>query len=165
MRILQVVPYFAPAFAYGGPPTSVHQLSKALAARGHEVSVLTSDALDSSSRQPSRHTRNGLDIYYLKNLSNYLAWNHQLFFPLGTNAFLRRRIADFDVIHVHMFRTYQNVATRRYARRTGIPYVLSAHGSTPRIVRKTLAKKLLDLASGQHVLRDAAGVIALSSSE
>ena len=51
MRILQVAPYFAPAYSYGGPPETVHKLCEALANRGHEVVVLTTDAFNSTERQ------------------------------------------------------------------------------------------------------------------
>ena len=44
MRILQVIPSFYPALAYGGPIQSVYRLSCQLARRGHEVRVLTTDA-------------------------------------------------------------------------------------------------------------------------
>jgi len=165
MRILQVAPYFAPAYSYGGPPETVHKLCEALANRGHEVVVLTTDAFNSTERQEVRHRANGLDVYYLRNLSNYLAWKHQLFLPLGIGTFLRRRTEPFDIIHVHSFRTYQNLAVRRYSLRSRVPYVLSAHGSVPRIVRKKLAKSVFDRIAGNQVLRDAAALIAVSSAE
>ena len=43
MRILHVVPTYFPARRYGGPIVAVHGLCKALAARGHEVHVFTTD--------------------------------------------------------------------------------------------------------------------------
>jgi len=106
-----------------------------------------------------------MDIYYLRNASNYLAWNHQLFLPLGMGSFLRKRVSGFDIIHVHSFRTYQNVMVRQFARHAGIPYVLAAHGSAPRIVRKKVAKKLFDIIIGENVLHDAAKLIAVSRAE
>src|SRR2546425_11232262 len=98
MRILQVVPYFAPAYAYGGPPETVHKLSLALARRGNEVTVLSTDAFDSSTRQPFARDSDGLHVHYVRNLSNYLAWSHQLFLPIGTAKFLRERLGDFDIV-------------------------------------------------------------------
>lgn len=165
MRILQVAPYFAPAYAYGGPPETVHKLSKALVDRGHDVTVLTTDAFSSAARQPATRRTEGMNIYYLRNVSNYLAWRHQLFLPLGMGSFLRERMKEFDIVHVHSFRTYQNVAVRQHARHTGIPYVLSAHGSSPRIVRKKVAKRIFDTIVGEDVLHDAAKLIAISKAE
>ena len=43
MRILHVVPSYIPAWRYGGPIHSVHGLCKALARRGHEVGVATTN--------------------------------------------------------------------------------------------------------------------------
>lgn len=43
MRILHVVPSYIPAYRYGGPIRSVHGLCKALAVRGHEVHVFTTN--------------------------------------------------------------------------------------------------------------------------
>lgn len=44
MKVLHVTPSYHPAFVYGGPPESAHQLSRHLARAGHEVRVLTTDA-------------------------------------------------------------------------------------------------------------------------
>src|SRR5690242_8046228 len=43
MRLLHVVPTYLPATRYGGPIYSVHGLCRALARRGHEVHVLTTN--------------------------------------------------------------------------------------------------------------------------
>ena len=165
MRILQVAPYFAPAYSYGGPPETVHRLCEALANLGHEITVLTTDAFSSTTRQPTQHRANGINIYYLRNLSNFLAWHHQLFLPLGMSSFLRHRVGKFDVVHLHSFRTLQNVVIRRYAISTDTPYVLSAHGSLPIIVRKRLAKNIFDAVIGRGVLESATNVIAVSRAE
>jgi hypothetical protein len=43
MRILHVVPSYLPAVRYGGPIFAVHGLCRALAKRGHEVQVFTTN--------------------------------------------------------------------------------------------------------------------------
>jgi glycogen synthase len=50
MRILQVVPYFPPAYAFGGPVKATYQISRELIKRGHEVVVYTTDAKNFNSR-------------------------------------------------------------------------------------------------------------------
>ena len=50
MRILQVTPYFAPAWAYGGPPRVMTDYAVGLAALGHQVDVFTTDVLDAEHR-------------------------------------------------------------------------------------------------------------------
>ena len=103
MKILQVTPYFSPAWAYGGTPRSVSELCLALAQRGHEITVLTTDALSENSRMPSVISKNELEVHYLRNASNYMVWHHQLPMPLGMLSFLREHIRDFDLVHLHNF--------------------------------------------------------------
>ena len=56
VHVLQVTPYYPPTWAYGGIPRIVDGLSRALVARGHEVTVLTTDAGDETGRVNSpRH--------------------------------------------------------------------------------------------------------------
>ena len=43
MRLLHVVPTYLPAWRHGGPILAIHGLCKALVARGHAVTVLTTD--------------------------------------------------------------------------------------------------------------------------
>jgi glycosyltransferase involved in cell wall biosynthesis len=43
VRVLHVVPTYLPAWRHGGPVAAVHGLCKALAARGHQVTVFTTD--------------------------------------------------------------------------------------------------------------------------
>ena len=43
MQILHVIPTYLPAVRYGGPIFATHGLCKALAARGHEVQVFTTN--------------------------------------------------------------------------------------------------------------------------
>ena len=44
MKVAHITPSYHPAFVYGGPPESAHQLSRHLARAGCEVRVLTTDA-------------------------------------------------------------------------------------------------------------------------
>jgi len=50
LRILHVTPYYEHAWAYGGIPRVAANLCRALARRGHHVSVCTTDARDAHSR-------------------------------------------------------------------------------------------------------------------
>lgn len=165
MRILQVTPYFPPAWAYGGPPRVVYELSRELVRCGHSVTVLTTDAMNSDGRAgPARETIEGIEVYRLRNLSNFLAW-HQVFLPIGVASFLRTRFRDFDVAQLHTLRTAQNLVVHRYVTRYGVPYVLSAHGSVRRIVRQKALKALYDRIGGKRLLRDARKLVAQSNIE
>jgi glycosyltransferase involved in cell wall biosynthesis len=144
MKILQMIPAFYPALAYGGTVNVAYNISKELAKRGHEVTVYTSDTLDKDSRQKENFTViNDIKVYYFKNISNRLAWAR---FVLNTGVIsaLRKNINDFDIIHLHGFRNFQNVFCNYYAKEHNIPYVLQAHGDLPYANQKILIKKVID---------------------
>ena len=78
----------------------------------------------------------------------------------GLFSLLRREINDFDVVHMHVFRTFQNAVLHHYCMKHNIPYVMDAHGAVPYYTRKNLIKKLFDRFWGFRILRDAAFLIA-----
>ncbi len=102
LRVLHVVPYFQPAWAYGGIPRLAWGLCRALADRGLDVRVVTTDVLDRRERLPAGPTQlDGLPVHRLRNLSNRLAYDHQLFLPRGARAVLEAEAAKADLVHLH----------------------------------------------------------------
>jgi glycosyltransferase involved in cell wall biosynthesis len=165
MKILQMIPAFYPALAYGGTVNVAYNISKELAKRGHEVTVYTSDTLDKDSRQKENFAViNDIKVYYFKNISNRLAWAR---FVLNTGVIsaLRKNINDFDIIHLHGFRNFQNIFCYYYAKKHNIPYVMQAHGDLPYANQKVLIKKAIDSIIGYRLLHDASKVIALNKTE
>lgn len=165
MRILQVVPFYYPAKAFGGPVPVVGHISEELVRRGHEVIVYTTDAIDSSTRQKARYLEiRGVKVHYFRNLSNSLAW-HRLFFTPGLVSQLRKETKTFDVIHLQDYRTFQNIVAHHYAKKNGIPYVLQAHGSVGAFFQKGFLKRIFDTIWGRRILRDASKAIAVTKIE
>jgi len=165
MRILQVVPFYYPAEAFGGPVPVVGHVSEELVRRGHEVIVYTTDTIDGSTRQKARYLEiRGVKVHYFRNLSNSLAW-HRLFFTPGLVSQLRKEIRVFDVIHLQDYRTFQNIVAHHYAQKNGIPYVLQAHGSVGAFFQKGFLKRTFDTIWGRRILRDASKAIAVTKIE
>ena len=132
MRVLQVVSYYAPAWAYGGPPRVMAAFASGLAARGHDVVVLTTDVLDAERRARPRHeVLDGVRVERFPNLSNTLAWRSKKYLPPGLVLATARRIRGFDVVHATDARTVPTVAAYLASRMAGVPFCLSAHGSLP----------------------------------
>ncbi len=132
MRILQVTSYYAPAWPYGGPPRVMAEFGAGLAARGHDVTVFTSDVLDEQQRaRPLRETLDGVRVERYRNLSNTLAWRTKKYLPPGLVAATARRIRGFDVVHATDARTLATATAYLAARSAGVPFCLSAHGSLP----------------------------------
>ncbi|MFC2017363.1 glycosyltransferase [Chloroflexota bacterium] len=166
MKVLQVIPYFVPAWGYGGPLPVCYGLSKELVQRGHEVTVYTTDALNAKNRiEMSEEIIDKIKVKRFKTLSNTLAYNHNIFFSPGMISMIRNNLKYFDIVHVHEYRTLQNTLIHRYAKKYNIPYLLQAHGSLPRIAVKQKLKKLFDMLWGYKLLRDASKVIALTEIE
>ena len=167
MKILQVTPYFPPAYAFGGPVKATYQISRELIKRGHEVVVYTTDVKDFGSRLEidSSNAIEGMKVHRFKNLSLTLVKKLKLFITPQLALFARKEVKKFDIIHLHEYRTFQNIVIRYYARKYNVPYVLQAHGSLPRIGAWQKLKWVYDILFGYRLLRDASRVIALTQVE
>lgn len=171
MKILQVVPYFFPAWAYGGPVKVVYEISKELVIKGHGVTVYTTDVYNKNLRFSGKRNEiidiSGIKVCYFKNVSNYLAYNLNGYSPIGYRKTVRQNLKDFDIVHLHDYYTYQNVMTAKYCRKYNIPYVLSAHGSVlPSKERgRRILKKTFIHFFGHSILKDARRLIALTQRE
>jgi glycosyltransferase involved in cell wall biosynthesis len=166
LRILMVVPYFYPAWAYGGIPRLAYGLSRALVERGHHVTVVTTDALDRTSRTASgREEIGGVVVRRLPNLSNYLAYDHQLFLPRGARAVLEEEVAQADVVHLHGFWHLLNNAAVAAVGKTPRPVVMTPNGTLPILERKEGIKKIWDAVLGRPVRSAVDRWIAVSRSE
>ena len=166
MHVLQVTPYFPPTWAYGGIPRIVDGLSRALVRQGVQVTVLTTDALDGGRRVdlPARRDHHGVQVLTVKNLSNRAAYQHQLFLPLGARRALDG-LQGVDLVHLHGHRHLLNNAAVAWARRRGLPYLLTSNGTLLRHERKVGVKLLWDLAVAGHVPVGAARCVAVSAAD
>ena len=131
MRILHVVPTYLPARRYGGPIIAVHGLCKALAARGHEVHVFTTNIDGAGVSAVPLNTPVDLDgvrVHYFPTRFRRLYWS-----PAMAKAL---RLSSWDLVHIHAVYLWPGVAAARAARRSGIPYVISPRGMlVPELIR------------------------------
>ncbi len=175
MNILHIVPYFYPAWSYGGTPRVVFELCRELVKKGHNVTVYTTDVFNKNSRQSavgSQQSTNcieaeveGIKIKYFRNISNSLAFNQKVFISPAISKALKENLKQFDMVHLHEFRTLQNAAAYKYLTKYKIPYILSAHGSLLRLMGKEFLKMLFDKSIGFKILKSAKRVIAVSNIE
>jgi glycosyltransferase involved in cell wall biosynthesis len=166
VNILQVIPYFVPAWDYGGPVQAAYNISKELVRRGHEVTVYTTDTLSANSRVgENEEVTDGIRVRRFKNPNNWLAARHHLFLPPSSIKALRDNLTDFDVIHLHEYWALWNVAVQHYARKYHIPYLVQAHGTLRPMMAKQNLKKLYNILCGYNLLRNASKVIALTQAE
>ncbi len=131
MRVLEVVPYYEPAWAFGGPPRVMSSEARELFRRGHLVTVFTTDAYERDQRLPSgRVVLDGVAVDRFRNMSNRAAFDRYRFQPRGMRRALRG--VDADVVHLSEMRHELAVLTWQACRRRDLPLVVSAHGTLPR---------------------------------
>jgi glycosyltransferase involved in cell wall biosynthesis len=157
MKILQVFDFISLPHG-GGTVGVITRLSRVLAQRGHEVVIYAGDF------ELDKEYIDSLPEVRVYPFHSWLNFSGLQIMP-GIIGETRKRLKDFDIIHLHCFRSFQNIVIHHYAKKYGVPYILDAHGSLPRTARrkewlKWLLKWVFDFNFGYRILRDARRVIA-----
>ncbi len=165
MKLVHLIPYYAPAWGFGGVVHAACGLTRALAARGNAVTVITTDAGDGGTRLPAGESvidgvrvircRNALPALRRANLSS----------PLGLRAALRAALPGAAVLHVHEFRTVENLIALSLARALGVPVILSPHGTLPYHTGRGAVKRGWDRLFGRWSASRIDHVLALTADE
>ena len=127
MKILHYTAVYAPAWSFGGPVRSVSQICEGMAAKGHEVTVFTTNA--GLEDQPEivagePMDRNGVRVTYFSAKNGLTGIRSQ-----ELETAVRERIREFDVVHLTAVWYPTNAAACRAAASAGVPYVMSPRGS------------------------------------
>lgn len=162
MKLLHIVPTYLPATRYGGPIYAVHGLCKALAARGHDVTVFTTNVDGDSVSDVPLETpveRDGVRVVYFPSPIPRLYWSPRM------REALRRQTAQFDLVHSHALWLWPGSAARREAVRARVPFVISPRGMLVRdlVRRRSRIVKTLWLALIERRNFAAAAAIHLTS--
>ncbi len=170
MKILQAVPYFYPAWSYGGPAKLVYDTCQYFAHQDHQVTVFTSDAYDEHSRMPTKlriQPTNQLRVFYFRNIFNNFTYTYNIFCTPGLFIRALWEVPQTEVIHLHDFYTPHNLWLGLLAKIFHKPYILSVHGclESARIAQRSLFKKVFLMLGGQWLLQNAARVVATSDNE
>ena len=167
MRILHLTPYYKPAYAFGGVVRAVEGMATTLAERGHQVTVLTTDAFDHEQRLSGAQdaTIEGVRIIRCPNVSTRLRGKLNLSTPRSMKRTAEAIFPAIDVVHTHEFRTLENLLVTPVAQKLNVPIVLSPHGTLYRGSGRGFLKAAWDrtLSGGVAVRVD--HVIALTENE
>ena len=126
MKVLHVIPSFAPAWRYGGPVTVALSLTRELARQGHDVTVMTTNidgpgVLDVPLERPV--PMDGVNVWYFPvQRPRWYCFSR----PLGRA--LGERVREFDIVHIHSIFLWPTTVAAFWCRRRGVPYVVSPHG-------------------------------------
>jgi glycosyltransferase involved in cell wall biosynthesis len=126
MKVLHVLPSFAPAWRYGGPVRAAFELSREQARQGAEVSVYTTNIdgpsdLDVPTGRPL--SMEGVRVTYFP-----VQFPRSYSFSLGLSRALRDTVRRFDIVHVHSVFNWALSPSAYYCRRFRIPYVVRPCG-------------------------------------
>ena len=152
LRVLHVTPYGGSAWAYGGIPRLSDVMVRGLAARGHQVTVCTTDACEADRRltpvrglrslapwPPSRLDRD-VELRVFPNVSNWLAYrqclsaDRPLRIPQAAEQGIRRRASARLPKPPWRHRRPPPEGTR-------VPYVVAPNGTAPNLERRRAAKR------------------------
>ena len=124
LRILHVVPSVDPAD--GGPSVAVPLLGKAIASRGHEVVILTTQrawsAEQGSRRQSAVATTGNIEYVYVRRSTNFYKVSWELV------RWLKANIRNFDVVHIHALFSFASTAAAFVAAKNKVPYIVRPLG-------------------------------------
>ncbi len=146
MNILHIVSTYLPAYRYGGPITTVHELNKALVRFGIKVTVYTTNVDGEHNMDVPLGIPvdiDGVKVFYFP--STYLrSW----FYADDMRRALRDNIKNFDFVHITSVFLSASTLGAYYARKYNIPYIISPRGSliSNLIEKKSTIKKKIYLA-------------------
>ncbi|MCC6804821.1 MAG: glycosyltransferase [Anaerolineae bacterium] len=167
MNIVHLTPYYAPAYAFGGVTRAVEGMARIMARRGHHISVLATDALNQHERFTGAldETRDGVRVVRVPNRSVWLRGRLNLSTPPGMGRRAADLLADADILHIHEFRTAENLLVTPVAVRLGVPIVLSPHGTLTLSTGRGALKAAWDRLLSPGLARRIAAVIPLTAQE
>ena len=128
MRILQIVP--SVSLVYGGPSQMVLGLSKALAAEGIEVTLITTNSNGDTDQPPLEVPiarpikQDGYKIIYFP-CSPFRRYK----FSLGLLQWLAKNAHRYDLAHIHALFSPVSTAAATIARIKKLPYILRPLGT------------------------------------
>jgi glycosyltransferase involved in cell wall biosynthesis len=160
MRLLHVTAFYEPACSFGGTARAASGLCRALARRGHEVTLATA-LLDPA--HPAEEVLGGVDVHRFAG-PELLA---RRLFPWapGLHDFLAARARSFDLAHLHGHRNGLAWTAFRALRSARVPWLLQPHGSFPDHGQRRALKRLFDAAVGGRIVAGARALVALSVAE
>jgi len=136
MKILRVASDLYP-YSIGGLGLHVHELSKEIVKRGHQVTVFTCE----KSPKSSHNFVEGYNVYYFKPLT--------LSFGISVSPSmlpsLLNKVDEFDIVHAHshlFFSTYMAAFVRKFKK---TPFIVTNHGFVSQKLPLSIQKIVLPI--------------------
>jgi glycosyltransferase involved in cell wall biosynthesis len=159
MKILEALQKFSYTADNKSTTEIIFNMSKHLSIRGHEVTIFTTNY------KIDQHKISGLEQFNVKFSISKIWCNIGGF--IITPGLLNNIsiIKQYDIIHLHNYRTFQNIILAFFANLYDIPYIIQAEGSLTTFYQRKFSKILFDNLFGTTMIRNATKVIAASEQE
>jgi len=144
MKILNILPAYEPAWAFGGVVRCTSNLCRAMAKLDAEVSVYTTNTNGQGGLLPVPKGRpvdiGGVKVtYFPSTFGRNSVWDSRAMLQR-----LDRTVNDFDIVYASAIWQWIGIAAGHLARRHGVPYVVGLHGAFhPATLDKAKLKKRL----------------------
>jgi len=141
MKVLHVIPSYEPAWAFGGTVTATSNLCRALAKKGIDVTVYTTNAdgkgghLYMPLNQPV--VLGGVKVWYF----NCDLFPKKAFYSKGLAKKLGETIRNFDLVHMSAIWQWIGVDVHRISKKQGIPYIVTPHSSLMRFAFQSVGSQ------------------------
>jgi len=127
MKVLHIVPFYKPAYIYGGPIASVGKLCESEARYGAEVKVLTTNANGKTENLKVETNKfvdvSGVEVFYFNSMTN-----NNTFISFGLWKYVMQHGNKFDIVHIHSWWNFLVLGATFLCRLKGIKVVLSPRG-------------------------------------
>jgi glycosyltransferase involved in cell wall biosynthesis len=140
MKILHVIPSIAPR--YGGPSNAIYAMCQALQKQSAKPLIATTNA--DGAQRLTVPLEKELIYQQVKTIFFNWQWSQAFQYSRPLALWLQRRVADFDVVHIHAVFSHACLAAARACQKRKVPYIVRPLGSLDpwSMKQKRLRKKL-----------------------
>jgi len=153
----------------GGVPHVAYNVAKELVRRGHKVDVYASSVFEYGDFERISMANRTISVSGINvNYFPYVAHYHTFYLSPNLVLFTRKSLNEYDIVHIHDFRSFHGVVASYYARKFKIPYVVQTHGTifeASHGFERDSLKRVIDCTFGYDVVKGASMVVALSQLE
>lgn len=158
-RILHVIPYLNTRM--GGDVYTCINIIRRLKDMGYDVDVFTTDfEIEDRLVEELKSLSIGITVFKHDFSISQLIYSREM------SKHLKTRTRDYQIAHVHSYRSFQSYLICRYGKKFGISrIIMQPHGSFAKRGGKYVLKCIFDIMLSRHMLSSIDGWIAVSGEE
>lgn len=135
LSVLHLVPTYLPAYRYGGPIISVHELNKWLVKSDVDVTVYTTNVDGENNLEVpigKPQLVDGVTVYYFPS-----SFPRSWFYSKDMSKALAKNIASFNLVHITSVFLSASFLGAKFSKKFNKPYIISPRGSLiPELINK-----------------------------